>query len=203
MAKASPPEQPPLLELPPQPSPKPPSEDALRRLRGEASEATAPPPAESLPLPLFPSEIGEEAESLESAAAPTVADPAPRRRQLLAGLLDLAIHGAVVVVVSLGLVLMGLSLDPWVWPAVAMLLLVFSFLYTVIPLAFWGQTLGMARLGLRARSSGGERLSFDQTARRWLGGVLTLVLGGLPLLFGWRGRSLSERLSRSETFRAD
>ena len=85
------------------------------------------------------------------------------------------------------------------WPAVALFLLSFSFLYTVVPLAFWGHTPGMAWAGLDARGRDGEPLAFDQTARRWIGGILTLLLLGLPLLLAFGGRSLSDLLSGSET----
>jgi hypothetical protein len=42
-------------------------------------------------------------------------------------------------------------------------------------------------------------LAFDQTARRWIGGILTLLLLGLPLLLAFGGRSLSDLLSGSES----
>ncbi len=80
-------------------------------------------------------------------------------------------------------------------------MLAFSFLYTVVSLAFWGQTAGMAWFGLTARESPQFPLSFTQACIRWLGGLLTLSLAGLPLLLALGGRSLSDRLSRSKTFR--
>ncbi len=66
------------------------------------------------------------------------------------------------------------------WPAFALFLLSFSFLYTVVPLAFWGHTLGMAWGGLTSRNRDGEPLTFDQTARRWLGGILTWPPSACP-----------------------
>ena len=86
------------------------------------------------------------------------------------------------------------------WPALALFLLSFSFLYTVVPLAFWGHTLGMAWAGLTARNRDGEPLTFDQTARRWLGGLLTLAILGLPLLVTGDRRSLTDLLSGSATY---
>lgn len=86
----------------------------------------------------------------------------------------------------------------------AVFVAVFSFLYTVIPLAFWGRTLGMTRVGLVA--SGGDEpqgaLTFGQTALRWSGGLLTVALLGLPSLLALLGgRSLTDRLSGSRTWR--
>lgn len=112
---------------------------------------------------------------------------------------DLLVHASVAVGVLVGCRLMGVRPVLSDWPAVALFLLSFSFLYTVVPLAFWGHTPGMAWAGLDARSRDGEPLAFDQTARRWIGGILTLLLLGLPLLLAFGGRSLSDLLSGSET----
>lgn len=112
---------------------------------------------------------------------------------------DLVVHAAVAMGVLVGCRLMGVHPVLSDWPAVALFLMSFSFLYTVVPLAFWGHTPGMAWVGLDARSRDGEPLAFDQTARRWIGGLLTLLLLGLPLLLAFGGRSLSDLLSGSET----
>lgn len=119
--------------------------------------------------------------------------------RLAAGAADLLVHAAVVVGVLLGCRYLGVKPILADWPAVALFLLSFSFLYTVVPLAFWGHTPGMAWAGLDARSRDGEALAFDQTARRWLGAIATILLAGLPLLLSFRGRSLSDLLSGSET----
>jgi hypothetical protein len=58
----------------------------------------------------------------------------------------------------------------------------------------------MAWVGLTARNQDGEPLTFDQTARRWLGGLLTLGFAGLPILLTGKSRSLTDRLSGSATF---
>lgn len=112
---------------------------------------------------------------------------------------DLVVHAAVAMGVLVGCRLMGVHPILSDWPAVALFLMSFSFLYTVVPLAFWGHTPGMAWVGLDARSRDGEPLAFDQTARRWIGGILTFLLLGLPLLLAFSGRSLSDLLSGSET----
>jgi uncharacterized RDD family membrane protein YckC len=129
---------------------------------------------------------------------------APGRRagiasRLAAGAADLLVHAAVGVSVLVGCRSMGVQPVLSDGPALALFLLSFSFLYTVVPLAFWGHTPGMAWAGLDARSRDGEPLAFDQTARRWLGAVVTLLLAGLPLLLALGGRSLSDLLSGSET----
>jgi hypothetical protein len=119
----------------------------------------------------------------------------------LAGLEDLALHGAVLLIALAGTALAGIPLasaprGPWL-----LFLAVFSLPYTTISLAFWGATPGMARRRLIARTGEGEPLSFSQTARRWLGGVITLALLGLPSLpLLWGARTLSDRLSGSLTW---
>jgi uncharacterized RDD family membrane protein YckC len=127
--------------------------------------------------------------------------PVPSRKsRFLAGAADLLAHAAVAVAAVAGSRLLGASPAASDWPAVALFLLTFSFLYTVLPLAFWGQTLGMAWAGLVARSRDGEALTFDQTARRWLGALVTAAMLGLPLLLAAGGRrSLSDRVSGSVT----
>ena len=90
-------------------------------------------------------------------------------------------------------------------PAFALFLGIFSFLYCLVPLAFWGQTLGMVWAGLVARNPDGEPLTFDQSAWRWMGMVLTLATAGLALvtlLFSGR-RSLTDRISGSLTLLDD
>ena len=58
----------------------------------------------------------------------------------------------------------------------------------------------MAWAGLVSQNRDGEPLTFDQTARRWLGAVLTLAAAGLPLLVALSGRSLADLLSGSVTW---
>jgi uncharacterized RDD family membrane protein YckC len=120
-------------------------------------------------------------------------------RRVAAGAADLLVHVAVAVLALAGCRVLGVMPAVADWPAFGVFLLSFSFLYTVVPLAFWGHTLGMTWAGLTAESTGGEPLSFDQTARRWLGALLTLAAAGLPLLLALRGRSLADRLSGSRT----
>jgi uncharacterized RDD family membrane protein YckC len=138
----------------------------------------------------------------QPAEAPEVATPDGRvsvGRRVAAGAADLLVHLAVAVLALAGCRYLGVFPVPRDWPAGAVFLLSFSFLYTVVPLAFWGHTLGMTWAGLTTESAAGEPLSFDQTARRWLGALLTLVTLGLPLLLALGGRSLADRLSGSRT----
>ncbi|HXO20708.1 MAG TPA: RDD family protein, partial [Thermoanaerobaculia bacterium] len=117
-----------------------------------------------------------------------------------AGAADLLVHAAVAVSALAGSRALGAQPALSDWPAVAVFLASFSFLYTVVPLAFWGQTLGMTWAGLLSRSHDGEALSFDQTARLWLGGLLTATTLGLPLFLTGSGRSLADRLSGADTY---
>ncbi len=111
------------------------------------------------------------------------------------------LHAAILVAALVGTRWMGVKLDPLkdYLPPLAIFLLSFSFLYTVLPLAFWGQSLGMAWSGITSRNRDGEPLTFDQTARRWLGGLLTAATLGLPALISDH-RSLSDLLSGSATY---
>ena len=142
-----------------------------------------------------PSTAGEVHRSLRE---PVIAALAPR---LLSGGADLLIHAGVLAGVSLGLSEMAVQPQLDHWPALAALLLAFSFLYTVVSLAFWGQTAGMAWFRLLSQDRLQRPLSFRQAALRWLGALVTLALVGLPILSAMRGISLSDWLSRSLTFK--
>jgi uncharacterized RDD family membrane protein YckC len=119
--------------------------------------------------------------------------------RVLAGLADGVLHLAVLAATVVAESLLGLQPAPSQWPGFLAFLLCFSFLYTTIPLAFWGQTPGMAWRGLRARDRLDGQLDFGQSALRWLGVWVTVALAGLPGLLALGGRSFADRLSRSET----
>jgi uncharacterized RDD family membrane protein YckC len=192
-----PPDEPFLFDLP--------LEQERDRPAAERKRSPRPPsPAPMPPMPPIPPEpepdlgsiLDETGAGVEPAGGPTRAGVGSR---LAAGAADLLVHAAVGVGLLLGCRSLGVRPVLSDWPAIGLFLLAFSFLYTVVPLAFWGHTPGMAWAGLDARSRDGEPLAFDQTARRWLGGVVTCVLLGLPLLLALGGRSLSDFLSGSET----
>ncbi len=124
---------------------------------------------------------------------------APLGERLRAGLADLTVHLLMLAVAVTAAYRLGTRVTWEFWPPFAVLALVFSFLYWMIPLAFWGQTPGMAWVGHIARGLGDEPLTFQQTFLRWIGALLTCGLAGLPLLLTLSGRSLSDRLSRSRT----
>jgi uncharacterized RDD family membrane protein YckC len=119
---------------------------------------------------------------------------------LRAGVADLAAVSLAIATGAPGALLLGVTPTTADWPAFALLAACFSFLYCVVPLAFWGQTPGMSWAGLEARGHDDEPLSFSQTAIRWLASVLTILLFGVPLLFvAFRGRSIADWLSGSQT----
>jgi len=141
------------------------------------------------------------------AAAPRETEPRAHRRQaagfrprLIAAAVDAGIHLGVAGLGLAAAAFLGVSLGVASAPAFALFLAAFSFLYSVLTLAFWGQTPGMAAAGLVARSGGDQPLSFGQTGLRWLAGLLTVALCGLPLLVALTGRSFADRLSGSGTF---
>jgi hypothetical protein len=80
----------------------------------------------------------------------------------------------------------SLRLQGLAWTAVFALYL--SFFSTVVPLILFGKTVGMALTGLTARGRKGSPLTAAESARRWLGTVLTLVSLGIPLLVTRRDR---------------
>ncbi len=185
----------PVLPLAP-PAPRPLPAAAAKSAR-PAAPRPAPPAPKPKPAPRPETlEDGPDDPDLEAAARDASPSAKPR---LLAGAADLLVHAAVAVAAIAGSRLLGAMPKPSDWPALALFLLVFSFLYTVLPLAFWGQTLGMAWANLAARGRDGEALTFDQTARRWLGALLTAATAGLPLLATNRRRSISDRVSGSVT----
>jgi uncharacterized RDD family membrane protein YckC len=135
---------------------------------------------------------------------PTVGPhPAPFVAHLKAGLIDLGVVVAVMLAVWIGLWWLGVDADLLDRAVVLVFLLPFSFLYQVFPLAFWGCTPGMAKVGLVARSRDGQTLSFSQATLRWVASVLTVVAAGLPLILtAASGQSLADRLSGSQTLSA-
>lgn len=174
-------------------------------------------------LPLFPEppaatgeETAEESQPLsEEEDPPADAEEAPREpaaheervarrasasRRLLAALADLVVHLAVLAGGVTAMALLGLEPRLEDLPGLIVYVLSFSFLYTVVPLAFWGQTPGMAWVGIKATDRSGSPLTFGQTAQRWLAGVLSALLAGLPLLLSFARRSFADLLSGSETW---
>jgi uncharacterized RDD family membrane protein YckC len=153
----------------------------------------APVPAAPAPKASAPAERAEEEQGASGRAGLV--------SRLAAGLADLLVHAAIVAVALAGARLLGATPTLSEWPPIAIFLLSFSFLYTILPLAFWGQTLGMTWAGLLSRNKDGEPLTFDQTARRWFGGLLTAATLGLPILVAGRKRTLTDLISSSNTFR--
>jgi uncharacterized RDD family membrane protein YckC len=151
--------------------------------------------------PLEPAHDPWEGDGEELPARRAGGAPAPRAARFLASLADLVAHAAIVVLGLIGARQLGLRPQLSDWPGFALFLLSFSFLYEVVSLAFWGHTLGMVWAGITSRNRDGDALSFDQAIRRWLGGLLTTALAGIPLLLAFRGRALSDLFSSSETVR--
>jgi len=142
----------------------------------------------------------EPVEDDEPIPARPASEYAGRGSRFAAGAADLLVHAAVGVLALAGTLWLGVHPQVKEWPAFAIFLLSFSFLYTVLPFAFWGHTLGMAWARISSRNRDGEPLTFDQTARRWLGGIVTTVTLGLPLLVTGDRRSLTDVLSGSATY---
>jgi uncharacterized RDD family membrane protein YckC len=148
------------------------------------------------PVPVPPPEAEDE---LDDEPLPT-SGYAGRGSRAAAGAADLLVHAAVAVLALAGVRWLGIQPALSHAPALAVFLLSFSFLYAVLPLAFWGHTLGMAWSAITSRNRDGEPLTFDQAARRWIGGILTVATLGLPLLVTGDRRSLTDGLSGSATY---
>lgn len=132
-----------------------------------------------------------------SPATPTPpSGPASAVNRLAAGSADLIVHLALAAVLAGGSALLGIEVGLRHALPLAIAVGAFSFVYHVVPLAFWGRTPGMAIVGLRARTADDEPLSMPQAIRRWVGGVLSLATLGLGTLAG-----LTDRLSGSKTSR--
>jgi uncharacterized RDD family membrane protein YckC len=176
-----------------------------RQVRAVAEERAAPRRPQPAPVPAPVAVPTPKDTKDKDAASAKAARPGGRAGvggRLAAGLADLLVHAAIAAIALGGARLLGAEPNLADWPALALFLVAFSFLYTILPLAFWGQTLGMTWAGLSSRNRDGEPLTFDQTARRWLGGLLTSATLGLPLLFAGRSRTLTDLLSGSDTYRA-
>jgi uncharacterized RDD family membrane protein YckC len=143
-----------------------------------------------------PPDRDDEAAS-ESPSGPVVAGLTSR---FLAGVADAILHLGVLGAAYLGVLALGIEPGPADWPAFAILVVAFSFLSSVVSLAFWGQTAGMAWRRLQTRDRLQRPLTFRQAALRWAGGLLTFATAGLPLLFLFGGASLADWISRSVTY---
>lgn len=133
-------------------------------------------------------------------AAPVRAGLGPR---LVAAAFDGMVLGVAAALALIGAALLDVRPGLAGLPGIAALLLVFSFAYSVVPLAFWGATPGMRVARLVARDRDGGPLTFGQTALRWLAGLLTLALAGVPMLLALGplgARSPADRMSRSLTW---
>lgn len=171
--------------------PRQPSEEAAAERRTSESPDLREPSAEQATRPV-PAPAREKPPT-------TASGPAPIGRRLAASCLD-----AVALLAVLGLLigisaLMGVAVEP-----VDLLLflptwLAFGFFYQVLPLLFWGRTPGMSLAGIESRDRDGAPLSLEQAAQRWLGGLVTWLLLGLPGTLALTGRSLVDRLSHSRT----
>lgn len=161
--------------------------------------------SDELPSP-EPTVEAEQIElTAEPAAEPAEAASEPRpatliRRRLQAGIIDTAVGAAALGALFYGTAELGAPARPSDWPAYVVVILEFTFLYAVFSTVFWGRTPGMMRAHLVAGPVDGGGLTLGRAVLRWLGGVATVALLGLPtLLVLHEGRSLADHLSGSRT----
>jgi uncharacterized RDD family membrane protein YckC len=146
-------------------------------------------------------EVAFDAPASEATPATPVPSEGPARLtdRLGAALLDLAVMAGAVIALAGGAAILGATPQPSDWPLIAFPWLLFSFLYHVVPMAFWGRTPGMASMSLVARTLDDRPLSLGQAVRRWLATLATAALLGIPGLLALSGRSATDRLSQSVT----
>jgi uncharacterized RDD family membrane protein YckC len=153
-------------------------------VRAATERSSEPRPARPVPVPDPP-------------AAPPLAGLGRRGRAALGDLVVLAAAG---VVAAVGARALDAELSVAQLAPLGLFLVSFSFVYFVVPLAFWGGSPGMLWAGLVARNAVTEPLSFGQSVLRWLGTWLTWALAGLPGLLALGGRSLTDLVSGSATY---
>jgi uncharacterized RDD family membrane protein YckC len=211
---AAPPPEPLAAPSDPAPAAEPVAEEPPASRRRSARAAPRP---ETLPLfdlgpepppprrsPAERAEV-EERERPRPVALPRPAPPppgAPLALRLWGAGGDLVIVAAAAAVAALGARWLGASVGAAELAPLGLFVLAWSFVYFVVPLAFWGATPGMSWAGIVARASASEPLSFGQAALRWLGTWLTWATLGAAGLVALSGRSLVDRLSDSFTFPA-
>jgi len=164
-----------------------------------------------------PLRAGGEAAPLPGAAAPAVAEEAREElpeaveaaegeeeavafaRRIAAGLADLlilALVGAVELAAGSLLLTLRFPLPAFV-PLVLFLVLVALVLLVLAPFV-WGTTPGMALADLKIRAGDGGSPTLAASFLRFLGFLLTGLLGGVPLLlaaFDRKGRTFADLLS--------
>lgn len=139
--------------------------------------------------------------------APPRPSAAPASARVIATASDAAV---VVLIVSAALLFAG-SRGGWPSPAgmiwAAAFALYLSFFATVVPLVFFGRTVGMALSGLAAAPRAGSRgLAVREACLRWLGTLATGLSLGLSLLFTRRDReapTLADALSGRPILRTE
>ncbi len=162
----------------------------LPLLMDPPEEAESSPPESLLDPPLA---LPAEAEQIELSAVEVPTEEAsPRssttRPRLVAGLLDLGAVAALAAVPIASAPLLGVPLRLVDAGAFLFVGLELSFLYSVFSTAFWGATPGMSAQRLRVIDRDDEPVTLGQAIRRWLGGLLTFALFGLPALPSLFGR---------------
>lgn len=156
--------------------------------------APEPPSPSRSPLLDSPGEVEISRPRPVPAAAPdTDSQAAPLLSRLKGGLIDVGMHLAVIGLLAVGARLLGARLTGATGSVVVMVL-AFSFLYTILALLVWGRTPGAAVAGLEVRNPDGGTPTASQAVRRWLAQWVTWLLAGLPGLF-----RLADRWSGTQT----
>lgn len=132
--------------------------------------------------------------------------PASRYRRSLAFLTDLSLFIALALALSPLLPARELStrnLNDWVLLAgFAGFVLLVSFYYFLYSWVVWGKTIGGAIFDLRVADVSGSPIDFRNAGKRWMGMILSTLMGGLGFLLALfpGAASLPDRMSSSRCF---
>lgn len=146
------------------------------------------------PVPTAAPDHATSSRGAHRGAAPAT-DPqaAPLLSRIKGGLADVVVHLAVIGLLAAGARLLGARLTGETG-SVLVMVLAFSFLYTIPALLVWGRTPGAAAAGLTVRNPDGGTPTVSQAVRRWLAQWVTWLLAGLPGLI-----RLADRWSGTQT----
>jgi uncharacterized RDD family membrane protein YckC len=149
-----------------------------------------------------PPETPEEApEPLEEAGEAETASRMVFTRRVVAGLADILILVLLgTVQLAAGAVLLELRFPPASLLGVSGFLALASLVLLVLVPFVWGTTPGLALVDLRILAPDGGSPSLDAAFLRFVGFVLTVGLGGIPMLlaaFDKNGRTLADLVSRT------
>jgi uncharacterized RDD family membrane protein YckC len=136
-------------------------------------------PADSDSAPLFPNAIAAITAPETTPTADRAAPIGARARAFAADALLCVLVSAGAFLGAAASVRRSPSAGSWIW--CALFALQVSFFLCIPSLVLFGKTPGMALSDLTAEREDGEKPPVPFALRRWIAGILTILLAGLPL----------------------